>query len=96
MTDTFLDIYAQGKNVRKSKIYSAMVHQALNTLTISDPKEHGRRSRVVSQGFSDLAMRNYEPSMKAIIQRFYGSLLQASEEEKASSLASWKPARNVS
>ena len=96
MTDIFLDIYAQGKNVRKSKTYSAMVHQALNTLTISDPKEHGRRRRVVSQGFSDSSMRNYEPSMIAVIQRFCDSLLQASEEEKAGSLASWKPARNMS
>ena len=73
-----------------------MVHQALNTLTISDPKEHGRRRRVVSQGFSDSAMRNYEPSMVAIVQRFCDRLLQPLEEEPVTSRETWRPARNMS
>ena len=73
-----------------------MVHQALNTLTISDPKEHGRRRRVVSQGFSDSAMRNYEASMVAIVQRFCDRLLQPVDEEPATSLEMWRPARNMS
>ncbi|KAL8827690.1 MAG: hypothetical protein Q9191_003035 [Dirinaria sp. TL-2023a] len=91
------DIYTQGKNFRKSKNYSTMVHQALNTLTISDPKEHGRRRRVVSQGFSDSAMRNYETSMVTIVQRFCKRLLQTVEEEKDSASSNtWQPARNMS
>ena len=73
-----------------------MVHQALNTLTISDPKEHGRRRRVVSQGFSDSAMWNYEPSMVALVHRFCDRLLQPVEEEPASNSDLWGPARNMS
>ncbi len=41
-------------------------------------------------------MRNYEPSMVAIVQRFCDRLIQPIEEEPTSNSDSWRPARNMS
>jgi cytochrome P450 len=100
-----LDIYSQGKNFTKSKNYSAMVHQALNTLTVRDKKDHGRRRRVISQGLSDSTLRNFEPAMLEIINRFCDRLLETVEEESAkvngesqpvtSPEQTWKTPRNM-
>lgn len=77
------NIYAQGKPYLKSKNYSAMVHQATNTLTVRDRKDHGRRRRVIQQGLSDATLRAFEPYMYEIINRFCDRLIQTVEEEKA-------------
>ncbi|KAI9848834.1 MAG: hypothetical protein M1837_006350 [Sclerophora amabilis] len=90
------DIYTHGKNFRKSKNYNAMVHRALNTLTITDKKEHGRRRRVMSQGFSDASMRSYEPSMLAQAQKFCACLARSDEQLSAKTVERWLPARNMS
>lgn len=64
-----VDIYAHGKNVQKSTGYMAMVHRAPNTLTLIDKKAHGRRRRIISQGFGDSSLRKYQPT---IIERVQG------------------------
>ncbi|OCL09020.1 cytochrome P450 [Glonium stellatum] len=99
------NIYSQGKNFAKSKNYSAMVHQALNTLTVRDKKDHGRRRRVISQGLSDSTLRNFEPAMLEIINRFCDRLLETVEEENGkmnsnlgnivSTGQTWKSPRNM-
>ncbi|KAH7122774.1 cytochrome P450 [Dendryphion nanum] len=102
-----LDIYAQGKPYLKSKNYAAMVHQATNTLTVRDRKDHGRRRRVIQQGLSDATLRAFEPYMYEIINRFCDRLVQTSEEEAALAAkgestetahktATWKSTRNMS
>ncbi|PYH98064.1 cytochrome P450 [Aspergillus ellipticus CBS 707.79] len=57
------DIYGFGRNTQKSKLYSAMVHRAPNTLTLIDKKAHGRKRRIISQGLSDAALRRYQPAI---------------------------------
>lgn len=73
-----------------------MVHQALNTLTVRDKKDHGRRRRVVSQGFSDAAVRAYEPSMLALINRLCDRLLQPFGETSKPQPGEWTPSRDMS
>jgi cytochrome P450 len=84
-----------------------MVHQATNTLTVRDRKDHGRRRRVIQQGLSDATLRAFEPYMYEIINRFCDRLIQTVEEENtvkangespetAHKTATWKNARNMS
>lgn len=89
------DIYSSSSNVKKSKNYGAMVHQALNTLTVRDKKDHGRRRRVISQGFSDAAVRNYEPSMLVLINRLCDRLLRPIGEDVEHQPGEWHSARNM-
>jgi cytochrome P450 len=63
MGNRITDIYGMKKNVKKSKEYAGMVHQAPNTLTLIDKVEHGRRRRVISQGLSTQMIRSYEPKI---------------------------------
>lgn len=51
-----------------------MVHRAPNTLTQRDKKLHGKKRRVISQGFSDNALRAFEGPITAQIQKFSGLL----------------------
>jgi cytochrome P450 len=55
-----IDIYGHGKNFKKAQRYAAMVHRAPNTLTVIDKKKHGKKRRVISQGFSDAALKGHE------------------------------------
>ncbi|KAH3907055.1 hypothetical protein HBI56_114470 [Parastagonospora nodorum] len=75
------NIYKDGKPYLKSKNYAAMVHQATNTLTVRDRKDHGRRRRVIQQGLSDSTLRAFEPYMYEIINRFCDRMIQTVEEE---------------
>ncbi|KAJ5789848.1 benzoate 4-monooxygenase cytochrome P450 [Penicillium psychrosexuale] len=63
------DIYGIGSRVRKSKVYETLVHQAPNTLTLRDKKKHAQRRRIMSQGFSDAAIRSFEPRVLELVQR---------------------------
>ncbi|OAP60083.1 hypothetical protein AYL99_05085 [Fonsecaea erecta] len=60
------DIYDHGKNIAKSNAYTALVRRANSpsVLTASDKRVHGRKRRVISQGFSEAAIRGYEPVIK--------------------------------
>lgn len=58
-----------------------MVHQAANSLTVLDRKDHGRRRRVIQVGLADSTVRAFYPDMFAIINRFCDRLLQTTEEQ---------------
>ncbi|KIY00707.1 uncharacterized protein Z520_03372 [Fonsecaea multimorphosa CBS 102226] len=60
------DIYGHGKNIAKSKAYWALLTRArqFSVLTAWDKKVHGRKRRVVGQGFTEAAVRGYEPVIK--------------------------------
>ncbi|KAH7074749.1 cytochrome P450 [Paraphoma chrysanthemicola] len=95
------NIYKDGKPYLKSKNYAAMVHQATNTLTVRDRKDHGRRRRVIQQGLSDATLRAFEPHMYEIINRFCDRMVQTVEEENmvvapTKQEETWKPSRNMS
>ncbi|RFU26374.1 hypothetical protein B7463_g9976, partial [Scytalidium lignicola] len=89
-----VDIYGPGKNVVKSQIYKSMVHRAPNTLTTIDKKEHSRKRRVLSHGFSDAALRNHEEAIIAQIQNFKLYAFQETDPSQgewssATNLAHW-------
>jgi len=46
-----------------------MVHKAPNTFTAIERSVHEKKRRVVSQGFSDAALRTYEPKMLECIDK---------------------------
>lgn len=58
-----------------------MLHQAANSLTVLDRKDHGRRRRVIQAGLADSTVRAFYPDMFAIINRFCDRLLQTAEEK---------------
>ncbi|KAK7514329.1 cytochrome P450 [Phyllosticta citriasiana] len=64
------EIYGHGKNVIKGESYLVAVHFVPNTVTARDRKEHARKRRVVSQGFSDAALKSYEPAIMRHVQKF--------------------------
>jgi len=45
-----------------------MVHQAPNTLTCFDKKQHRQKRRLVGQGFSDAALRGFEKTIMTHIK----------------------------
>ncbi len=64
------DIYGFNKNFSKAMGYQAMVHRAPSTFTSLDKKEHARKRRVLSQCFSDCAVRSFEPIILEQMQKF--------------------------
>lgn len=79
---TLEDIYGHNKNVTKSKAYLALrgADGSVSILTSWDKKEHGRKRRVIAQGFTEAAVRGYEPIVKENIQTLCTQLLGMSKE----------------
>ncbi|EAW11678.1 cytochrome P450 [Aspergillus clavatus NRRL 1] len=88
------DIYGHGKNFRKAQRYAAMVHRAPNTLTVIDKKKHGKKRRVISQGFSDAALKNHEVVINEQIRQLLAQL-KTGEGGKAVSVGSWSSPKNM-
>ncbi|KAF9890442.1 hypothetical protein FE257_005847 [Aspergillus nanangensis] len=88
------DVYGHGKPFRKSQRYAAMVHQAANTLTAIDKTKHGKKRRVISQGFSDAALKTHE---SVILEQIKHLCTQFKEGNKGQELApgTWSPPKNV-
>ncbi|KAL4941785.1 hypothetical protein BDV06DRAFT_235814 [Aspergillus oleicola] len=78
------DIYGGEKSVTKSSAYEAVMPRSVaNTMTLRDKKEHARRRRILAVGFSDSAIRSYEPKARAIVNRLCAVLgPTAAEQEK--------------
>lgn len=94
------DIYGYNSNVIKSTSYNALLHRAPNILTARDKKQHGKRKRIISQGFSDANLRALEEPVVAQIKNFCHVLASNTafkeEFEVASVKQGWGPARDVS
>lgn len=102
LTFCALDIYSHRSNVIKADNYDSLVHRAPNTLTQRDKKLHGRKRRVISQGFSDSALRVYEAPVLVQIQKFSAILGGAQNDDGTkreycalNSFDGWSPPRNV-
>lgn len=54
------DVYGFRANVRKAEFYDAFAHPVANTHNTRDRTVHARKRRVLSQAFSDSAMRGIE------------------------------------
>ncbi|KAF8463063.1 benzoate 4-monooxygenase cytochrome P450 [Kalaharituber pfeilii] len=66
------DIYGHGRNVQKSTFYSVMppYPHAFDTHTVIDRNLHGRKRRVMSQAFSEAAIRGMEENVLTHIRTF--------------------------
>ncbi|KAI6780213.1 Isotrichodermin C-15 hydroxylase-like protein [Emericellopsis cladophorae] len=77
------DIYGFKSNVRKSEFYNAFAHPVANTHNTRDKQVHARKRRVLSQAFSDSAMRGIERYILQNVRAFTEQIgVGASEERK--------------
>ena len=66
------DIYGYKSNVRKAQFYSAFPASkgAWSTHSAIDKALHARKRRVLSQGFSDAALRGLQPHILSVLRTF--------------------------
>ncbi|KAI3318071.1 isotrichodermin C-15 hydroxylase [Xylariaceae sp. AK1471] len=77
------DIYGFKANVRKAAFYDAFAHPVHNTHNTRDKNVHARKRRVLSQAFSDSAIKEMERYILANVRSFCEQIgLGASEDRK--------------
>ncbi|KAI8948613.1 isotrichodermin C-15 hydroxylase [Xylaria longipes] len=77
------DIYGFKANVRKAEFYDAFAHPVPNTHNTRDKNVHARKRRVLSQAFSDSAMKEMERYILANVRSFCEQIgLSASDDRK--------------
>ncbi|RYC57620.1 hypothetical protein CHU98_g8576 [Xylaria longipes] len=77
------DIYGFKANVRKAEFYDAFAHPVPNTHNTRDKNVHARKRRVLSQAFSDSAMKEMERYILANVRSFCEQIgLGASDDRK--------------
>lgn len=64
------DIYGFKANVRKAAFYDAFAHPVHNTHNTRDKHVHARKRRVLSQAFSDSAIKEMERYILANVRTF--------------------------
>ncbi|KAI1821180.1 isotrichodermin C-15 hydroxylase [Xylaria intraflava] len=85
------DIYSFKANVRKAVFYDAFAHPVPNTHNTRDKTVHARKRRVLSQAFSEKAMKEMERYILANVRSFCDQIgLGASDNRKG-----WTPAKNM-
>lgn len=92
-----LDIYGHGRNIRKSQGYGPIpiYPGAYNTHTAIDKTIHGRKRRIVSQGFSDAALRASEPFIIDKVQKLCDALFPPSSSSTETDIGGWTEPRNM-
>ncbi|KAF2724732.1 benzoate 4-monooxygenase cytochrome-like protein P450 [Polychaeton citri CBS 116435] len=97
------EVYGFKSNVRKGDFYSAFppTKDTYNTHSSIDRASHGRKRRVLSQAFSDSAIKSMEKHILAHVRQFCANLGSSANEvpvyedmEKPGSR--WSPAKNIS
>jgi cytochrome P450 len=70
------DIYGHGKRLRKANFYNAFpaIKGVYNTHNAIDKAMHGRKRRVLSQAFSDHALKSMEDVMLLHVRQLCGIL----------------------
>ncbi|XXH02093.1 hypothetical protein Hte_008459 [Hypoxylon texense] len=85
------EIYGFKSNVRKAEFYDAFVHPAPNTHNTRDKALHARKRRVLSQAFSDSAIKEMERYILSNVRSFCEQIgAGASEERKG-----WTAPKNM-
>ncbi|KAL3420507.1 cytochrome p450 [Phlyctema vagabunda] len=82
------------RNVTKAREYLGMVHRTPSTFTLLDKKEHAKKRRILSQGFSDSAVRAFEQSILDHVEKFCATM--APSPSHASSGQGWSQPVNIS
>lgn len=74
------DIYGHGKNVVKSKSYAPIAHATggLNVLATIEKTTFRRKRRLISQGFSTEALKDFEPRMLQLLNIFCSKIAEGS------------------
>ncbi|KAI1170588.1 isotrichodermin C-15 hydroxylase [Nemania sp. FL0916] len=77
------DIYGFKSNVRKAEFYDAFAHPVPNTHNTRDKNVHARKRRVLSQAFSDSAIKEMERYILGNVRSFCEQVgLGASDDRK--------------
>ena len=94
---TLEDIYGHAKNITKSKAYLALQPQddIASVLTSWDRAEHGRKRRIVAHGFTETAVRGYEPVINEKIELLCEQLLSPAEGIVIKGAEQWSPPRDM-
>jgi hypothetical protein len=69
-----------------------MVHRAPNTLTLIDKKQHGRKRRIIGQGFGDTALRGFEGTIMGHVRKFCDALAKDLPDGKS---GKWSSPQNM-
>lgn len=85
------DIYGQGRNTQKSSGYAPHPYfpAVSNTHNCIDKELHGRKRRIVSQGFSTAAINSSEPIILHHVQSLCSALMKLIPKSHASSGYEW-------
>jgi cytochrome P450 len=97
-TNTALhEIYGFKANVRKAHFYSVFPAQkgAWSTHSAIDKGLHARKRRVLSQAFSDNAMRGLQPHILGIIRTFTDAIGDVKHKSKDVLSGSWSTPKNM-
>ncbi|KAF4634033.1 hypothetical protein G7Y89_g4073 [Cudoniella acicularis] len=70
-----------------------MVHRAANILTLRDKVQHGVRRRILSQGFSDSALRGFEPAILTQIEKFTNKISPGGDKGNGKWSIAWNMSR---
>ncbi|KAH9904933.1 cytochrome P450 3A31 [Xylariomycetidae sp. FL2044] len=82
------DIYSSGAspNFVKAEAYTPLIHRSPNILTIRGGKDHARRRRILAQGVSDKAQRDYETRIRVHINKLCEILFSS---DKPVNMSDW-------
>ena len=104
--ETLADIYGQGRNTQKSSGYAPHPYfpAVFNTHNCIDKDMHGRKRRIVSQGFSTATINSSEPMIINHVQSLCSALLKSIPEPQSltddgwslpQDMAAWSKSRSI-
>lgn len=85
------DIYGHGKRLKKSDFYNAFpaIKGVYNTHNAIDKTMHGRKRRVLSQAFSDSALKSMEDVMLLHVRQLCAALASGADHGVVRNMADW-------
>ena len=95
--EALIDIYGQGRNTQKSSGYAPHPYfpAVFNTHNCIDKEVHGRKRRIVSQGFSTATINSSEPMIINHVQSLCSALMKSILEHQGSSDNGWSPPQDM-
>lgn len=85
------DIYGHGKRLKKADFYNAFpaIKGVYNTHNVIDKVMHGRKRRVLSQAFSDHALKSMEDVMLLHVRQLCAGLARAQQTGVVQDMGRW-------
>lgn len=92
-----IDIYSRSANVQKSTAYRAFetTPEAHDLQSTVDKTKHSAKKRVMSQAFSDSALRSLEHHILQHVDEFVNLLPKSTGSEKDSAESEWSASKNM-